>query len=51
MNTTQVQSIRDAASLRRSEVQFNNAIDLIVAWLDRWFFTPVLGNGGDASDY
>ena len=37
--------------LRRLEINLNRAIDKFVALADRWFFTPILFRGGDASDF
>lgn len=59
MNTTN-QSERGGAveGARRQELQlspsdlaFNAALDKIEAFVDRWIVTPLLGPGGNASDY
>ena len=58
MNTTEKVAtiIADAAAeIRRIELspfdkKFNKAADRIVAWFDKWIFTPLIGTGGEAID-
>ena len=52
MNTTMKMAVGGYAyAFSPSEVKFNRAIDAVVALLDRWFFSPLLFRGGDASDF
>jgi hypothetical protein len=37
-----------AKLMSASEIELNRLIDFVVAWLDRWIITPLLGTGPES---